>query len=66
MSGLVLVRVGKTELAGGDLIHGIRKVTMVTGGSPGRRRELGGLVSQTIQLNGAGQDMLRMTHLAAL
>ena len=41
MSGLVLVRAGRTELSGGDLIHGVRKVTLVTCIGPGRRRELG-------------------------
>ena len=37
-SGVVLVRAGRTELAGGELTYRVAKVTMVTSGRPGRRR----------------------------
>ena len=44
----------------------LAKLTLVTSGRPGRRRELGGLVSRTIKVSGTGKDKLRMTHLTAL
>ena len=58
-SGLVLVRAGRTELAGGDLTYGVGKVTLVTCGRPVHLRELGGLVRQTLNVSGTGKDKIK-------